>query len=69
LSYMNWPIRAQDRPRLQSLLTKLASKLGKKLSYVDVATLLFDNSDIVVDAITTAESVVSNPGLKGSVPA
>lgn len=48
---------------------KLASSLGKKLSYVDVASLLFNHSDVVVDAITTAESVVNNPILKGSVPA
>ncbi len=59
MSYKNWPIRYSDAARLDSFVTKLAKGLNKKLSYVDVANLLFNHSDVVVDAIIAAESAIN----------
>lgn len=69
--YHNWPIKINDKPRLDSFLNKLADSLKRKLSYVDVADLIFNHSNVVIDVITAEESAVNNNSdpLQESVPA
>lgn len=68
MQFVNWPIRSKDKSRLDSFLAKLANGLDRKLSYVDVADLIFNYADSIVDVIVAAESV-TNAETSGSVAA
>jgi len=70
MTYANWPIRSSDRVRLEKFLTDLSKGLNKKLGYVDVAELILNHSNQIIDVITAAEAVDNNSGpTKQVVPA